>query len=276
MTDQELNTLSTFETGYTDSTPTGDGLLRINWYNGDPKLKTPGAFFVSQKRLDAAGIDAPDAPWQPVSRTFNDGSTDDGYGLAKARLQILGIRRQDCALDADGRITQWLNGLTRKEDRPFGWSIFVEVLLHTPGFPMPVVWSSKRVKTSMAIVANIARDFKQHILEPARKHYNNPKIPGYAFWALIKGAVDAKGAPIYEKTQGAPVTPPTLIVPDKEGVELFKALFVGNDLLQWGEEQRGIYDDWLRTLPGDARTVEAAHDEPKNPVLPIEDDDSLF
>lgn len=253
MAESDIDTLRTFTPYHNDDTPAGDLFLRVNWYNGDPKLRTPGAFFVSKKRLDALGMDEPCPPWRVQTRTFSSGREEEGFCLERARLQIIGVRRQDVVLDADGYVKAWLTAPVDRNNRPEGWSIFVEVLGYMPGFDTVIVWSSKRVKTSMAILTNILRDFKYRVLDPARKHYKNPKIPTYAFWAQVRSAVDAKGFPIYEKTRGTHVTPPILIVPDKSDAALFESLYVGNDLLRWAEEQRMYYDAWLRQRPGDAR-----------------------
>lgn len=249
--------LKTFRSQYDDNTPIGDGLLRVNWYNGDPKQKTPGQFFVSRKRLEAAGVEPPSTPWVEAERTFSNGATEEGYALSQARIQFIGIRRQDCVLDVDGRIVQWLPPFTPRGARPEGWSIYVEALICTPGFDVPLVWASKRVKTSMGILVAL-RDLRNLVVEPARRHYNNRSIPVYAFWALVRGDVDARGAPVYERTSGAPVTPPKLVTLDAQPPELFRKLFVGRDLLERAEALRVEYDEWLRQMPEQARQMQTA------------------
>lgn len=273
MSTNDLSTLDTFATQYTDNAPQGDGLLRINWYNGDPKLKTPGAFFVAQKSLDALGIEAPGAPWKPVTRTFSTGNSEDGYEAPALKLMTIGARQQDCTIDTDGNLT-WLEGRTDKNARPNGWSVFAELLCVAQGFGHgPVVWRSKRVKTSMGMLVGILGTYRRELLDEVKKARKNPKIPAWAFWLPIRGAVDAKGAPVYEKTQGAPVTPPTLVLPDGDALERAKALFVGGELLSYGEAIRGEYDAWLSTRPGDARA--AAPAEVHNGVQEMEPDSAL-
>lgn len=268
----DLASLDTFATAYTDNAPQGDGLLRINWYNGDPKQRTPGAFFVPQKSLDALGVEAPSAPWKATTRTFSTGNSEDGYEAPALKLMAIGVRQQDCCIDAEGNIT-WLETRTDKTNRPSGWSVFVEMLCIAQGFQHgPVVWRSKRVKTSMAMVASILPTYRREMLDEVKKAKRNPKIPAWAFWLPIRGAVDPKGAPVYEKTQGAPVTPPTLVLPQLAGEELWKALYVGGELLAYGEQVRGEYDAWLTTRPGDARSAPV---DVNNGVKTIEDDSGL-
>lgn len=275
MSTNDLTMLDTFTTAYTDNTPQGDGLLRINWYNGDPKQRTPGAFFVSHKSLEAMGVEAPGAPWKEATRTFSTGTTDEGYEASALKFMAIGVRQQDVVLDGEGRVVEWLEGRTAKEARPDGWSVVVELLCIAQGFQHgPVVWRSKRVKTSMAMVASILPTYRKELLDEVKKARKNPKIPAWAFWLPIRGAVDAKGAPVYEKTAGAMVTPPTLVLPAGDAVEVAKSLFVGGELLSYGEQMRGEWDTWLTTKPGDARAqaVEAPHN---NGVQEMEPDSAL-
>lgn len=272
MTTNDLNALDNFATQYTDNAPSGDGLLRINWYNGDPKQRTPGAFFVPQKSLDALGLEAPGAPWKPVTRTFSTGNSEDGYEATALKLMAIGVRQQDCTIDTEGNIT-WLEGRTDKAHRPNGWSVFAELLCVVQGFQHgPVVWRSKRVKTSMGMLVGILGTYRRELLDEVKKARKNPKIPAWAFWLPVRAALDPKGAPVYEKTQGSPVTPPTLVLPDGDVMARATALFVGADLLTYGEELRGQFDTWLVTKPGDAAPVAT---ETNNGVQEMEPDTAL-
>lgn len=254
MTTNDLEMLDTFTTAYTDNTPTGDGLLRINWYNGDPKQRTPGAFFVSSRKLEALGLEAPTAPWKETERTFSSGKSEQGYEAPALKLMAIGTRQQDCIVSGDDGSLTWLDGRTDKNSRPQGWSVYVELLCVAQGFSHgPVVWSSKRVKTSMGILVGVLGTYRRELLDEVKKARKNPKIPAWAFWLPVRGAVDAKNTPIYEKTAGAVVTPPTLVLPAGEVGEVAKSLFVGGELLAYGEQVRGEWDAWLRTRPGDAR-----------------------
>lgn len=256
MTTNDFATLDTFATQYNEPTQGGDGLLRIHWYNGEPKLKTPGAFFVEESRLEALGLAAPTAPWKPETRTFEDGTTKSGYGVSAVKLMAIGLRQQDIVIGEDNSIT-WLETRPQKQQRPDKWSIYVEMLCVVKGFDHgPVVWASRRIKSSMGILAGVLGAYRREILDEVRKAKKNPKIPAWAFWLPVRGAVDAKNAPVYEQTKGKPVTPPIFVRPEGEVMDVAKSLFVGSELLAYGEALRGQYDTWLATRPGDARTAQ--------------------
>jgi hypothetical protein len=274
MSTNDISMLDTFTTAYNEPAQGGDGLLRIHWYNGEPKMKTPGAFFVEAGKLEALGIEAPGAPWKPETRTFEDGGSKDGYGTPALKVMAIGARQQDIIIGDDGALT-WLEGRTEKGNRPEKWSIFVEMLCVVQGFQHgPVVWSSRRIKSSMGILAGVLGAYRRELLDEVKKARRNPKIPAWAFWLPVRGAVDAKGAVIYEQTKGKPVTPPTLVLPDGDAMARASALFVGSELLSYGEAIRGEYDTWLNTKPGDAR-VAAPAEPAHNSVQEMEPDHAL-
>lgn len=272
MSTNDLGALDTFTTAYTEQQQGGDGLLRINWYNGEPKMKTPGMFFVESAKLEAMGLEAPGAPWKPETRTFEDGTSKDGYAAPALKLMAIGARQQDIIIGDDNSLT-WLDGRTEKGKRPERWSVFVELLCVAQGFQHgPVVWSSRRIKSSMGILIGVLGTYRKELLDEVKKARRNPKIPAWAFWLPVRGAVDAKGAPIYEQTKGKPVTPPTLVLPHADPMENAKALFVGGEMLAYGEQVRGEWDAWLSTRPGDARQAAAPVD---NGVQEMEPDHAL-
>jgi hypothetical protein len=68
----------------------------------------------------------------------------------------------------------------------------------------------------------------------------------------VRGEIDTRKQPVYEKTKGSPVTPPKLILPDGDVVTMARALYVGKALLERGEALRAQYDEWLRESPSTA------------------------
>lgn len=252
----------------------GDGLLRINWYNGDIKAKTPGAFFVEDDRLERSGYDAPGKPWAKVERTFNDGSTKSGYGTPGAKIAVIGWRQQDAVHGADGRIERFLDGRTSKAGRPDGWTCVVEVLCLMDGFGMqPVVWRSNRIKSSMAFLLNITLAFDDAIFRDAKAAARQAgrQVYRWSFWMPIRGAKGPDGQPVFEKTQGQPVTPPALILPEgKTGRELWSALYSGPEIVKRGIELRTEWDAWFSQPIGS----NAAQAQPsgRNVPQPVEDE----
>jgi hypothetical protein len=242
-----LSDLDTFSTQYDDTFSTGDGSLRINWYNGTPMLRTPGAFFVSQRRLEQVGADSLDNPWKKVTRVFASGEEEDGWETAKLKLAPIGIRTQDVNIKPDG-VLEFLTGRFSRENRPSGWSVYTELLCMVEGWDGPVKWSAKRIKTSMAII-NGWRAYRKEILDEARRTRKNPRIPAWAFWATVASAVDAKGKPIYEDTSenGPKVTPPVWQWPLGSTEERISAMYVGKTMLNRGEALRSEFNMFFTT-----------------------------
>ena len=245
MSDLDLNT---FATAYDDAHVVADGSLRINWYNGAPMLRTPGAFFIPDRRLEALGIEKLSHPWKPVERVFASGVAELGWETTSLRVAPIGLRTQDCAIKADGGL-EFLQGRVSKEARPAGWSIYVELLCMVEGWEGPVKWSAKRIKTSMAII-NGFRLFRKEILDEARRSRKNPRIPSWAFWVEVKSEVDSKmGKPIYQDTtEGGPkVTPPQWRWPAGTPEDRIAAMYVGKAMLLRGEALRTEFDSFFTT-----------------------------
>lgn len=243
----DINDLTTFATAYQDNAPQGDGLCRINWLNGDLGSRTPGAFFVTRRRIEAHGVTVEGSPWREIDRMFRSGSSESGYEARALKVAVLGVRQHDVTIDTDGVMT-YIPRPPRGAPKPAGWSLYVEVLVMAQGLDTPVVWASKRIKTSMGLVSML-REYRTALLEPFRRERKNPGVPSWAFWLPVRGEVDARRQPVYEKTKGSPVTPPKLILPDGDVATMARALYVGRALLDRGEALRAQYDAWLRETP---------------------------
>ena len=242
-----LSDLDTFSTQYDDNFSTGDGSLRINWYNGAPMMRTPGAFFVAQRRLEQVGTDTLGSPWKKVTRVFASGEEEDGWETTKLKIAPIGIRTQDVNVKTDG-VLEFLQGRFSREMRPAGWSIYTELMCMIEGWDGPVKWSAKRIKTSMAII-NGWRAFRKEILDEARRSRKNPRIPAWAFWVTVASALDSKGKPVYEDTSetGPKVTPPVWQWPVGTTEERIAAMYVGKTLLDRGETLRSDFNTFFTT-----------------------------
>jgi len=270
MTTFDINDLASFSSAYSDNAPVGDGLARIHWHNGDPGAKTPGAFFLTKRNAENNSVTVHGSPWREITRQFRSGSSEDGYEARALKIAVLGVRQHDVTIDSDGVMT-YVGRTPRGAARPAGWSLYVEILCMAQGLDQPVVWASKRIKTSMAMTT-LLRAYRLELLEPIRQEKRNPNVPSWAFWLPIRGEVDAKRQPVYEKTKGAPVTPPKLILPDGDALTMARALYVGKQLLEVGEELRKEYDTWLNQTPADAAPATPSHNTPQ----PIDDDNLGF
>lgn len=273
MSDNEIydGGLDGFATNYTEpQTGFGDGLLRMNWRNGSPVLKTPGMFQVTDESLEKFGIAPPNDPkyWTHGVWTSPKGNEVPGWLAPRLRLQVIGKRQQDAEMGSDGQIVQWFDRPVAKQDRPQGWTIFGEMLCLVPGFgDLPIVLSMPRVKTSMAMLATNSKRFLDEVVEAARKSRQNAKIPIYAFWMLIETTkVENKQKQLvidYQPAGSTVVTPPALVLPDKTGDALWQALYVGRERLELAERLRGEYDWWVTSKPGDDH-----HADPLTAAMP--------
>ena len=271
MTTFDINDLASFTSAYTDNAPVGDGLARIHWHNGDPGARTPGSFFLTRRNAENNGVTVNGSPWREITRTFRSGESEDGYEARALKIAVLGVRQHDVVIDPEGVMT-YVGRTPRGAARPAGWSLYVEILCMAQGLNQPVVWASKRIKTSMAMVTML-RAYRFELLDQVKQEKRNPNVPSWAFWLPIRGEVDAKRQPVYERTKGAPVTPPKLILPEGDALTMARNLYVGKQLLEIGEELRNEYDGWLKATPADAAPPAApSHNTPQ----PIGDDDLSF
>lgn len=268
-----LTDIADYSTAYVEAGRESDGLPRIQWRNGVPAASTPGHFFVDAERVEALGLQAPAAPWKAFTATFASGDTKDGCRCDGAKLQIIGVRQQDAVRDAEGRLT-FLAQRPDRNARPQGWTVVVELLCGFEGFEAPVVIRSRTIKTSMALVIDVYGGMRA--LRKDAGKLAGKTIPPWFFYAPVRGAKDDKGKPVYEntKTKGPVVTPPRLILPgDKQGRDLFNALYVGKDLVDWGEEVYQRWADWLKEPIGGVEPPTAPAMSGKNVPQPLDDDD---
>ena len=248
--------MSDFDTGtaiqtYGDDRQ-GDGLLRIQWRNGEPKLDSPGRFFVSEEAL---GDFVPGAPWVKCRETFNDGTKVPGYKAESLDIAVLCARSQPFHWSAPngepGRYKIWQAKWIKGDHSPENQAMQVEVLCYVKGFEdwgSPVVWTSATIKTSFAIIAQdgILTAIDKAMVKPASQAAKSP-LDRYCFWATVEGKRDTKGDVEYTPTKGQPVTPPVLVLPPEKQrtIEWLRSRFVGKALISetlapWRE----AYEDW--------------------------------
>lgn len=228
----------------------GDGLLRIQWRNGEPKLKSAGRFFVDGERLGDRAIGE---PWASVTETFESGEDAEGFGTEQLRIAILGVRQQPFVYEGEGR-GQYKVWYERWEKGNPDMRMQVDVLCLAQGLAdepgvAPVVWSSSTIKTSFAIVGSKEPSIRVALakLLKAGKAIAGKDMPSWAFWLPIASQRDGKTKkPIYQETPGRPVTPPIVHVPAELTRDHLNKLYVGRELLTYGADLRAEWDEWLK------------------------------
>lgn len=246
MSDFVTDAQSTNIPTYADET-TGDGLLRMQWRNGEPKLKTAGRFFVDKERLGDRAIAE---PWTEATEVFESGAEVEAYIAPRLRVAIIGVRQQPFSWEGpqDSRRKVW------HEKWIEGGSMQVEALCFVQGLADhtavdPVVWTSSTIKTSFAIIGSKAPSINVTLraLLKAAKVFSGKDMPLWSFWLPIAGQVDAKGKPDYVPTKGKAVTPPYAFVPTGELTrDHLNKLYVGRELLEHGANLRAVWAEWLK------------------------------
>jgi hypothetical protein len=274
-------TTNDFDTGialptYHDES-NGDGLLRIQWRNGEQRFQSAGRFFIPAESL---GDMVPAAPWQTSTEVFNDGTKAEGYIATQLRMAILCVRNQPFCWSAPfgtaGRYKIWQTKWNREEENQ---SMQVEVLAWVEGLEQlaqPVVWTSATVKTSFAIIGRkdgIIDQIQHHMVGPASKV--SSKLDTYCFWATIAAEKDAKGKNVYATTRGQSVTKPVLVLPANPDLPWLRTQFVGTALIRdvlapWREE----FEDWRNERRSNTVDEEDAPEPSHNTPQPYSPDEA--
>lgn len=277
--------MTTFDVGdlsipvYADEAQ-GDGLIRIQWRNGAPQLRTGGRFFVPSDRLPDGFV--PGAPWQEAVEVFESGDEVAGYTAEELPLLVLCARSQPFRTTGEGRdrVTTWLDAWERGGERQ---SMSAEVLCIARGLEDlgPVVWSSRTVKTSFAIISRgdkanppgILHTAMSEIVRPASKAAGQ-NLDLYCFWLTVGTERDGKGKPVYTEAGSRKVTRPVLRLPAPLSLEAIRDLWAGTpyirDVLA---PLRAQYEPWRQ----ERRTNSAGEEPPpaRNAPQPIEADGDL-
>lgn len=257
----------------------GDGLTRIQWRNGAPQLRTAGRFFVPADRLPDGLI--PGEPWQPTTEVFESGDEVEGYAAEELPLLILCVRSQPFYKDAADAVV-WLDRWERGRERQ---SMSAEVLCIARGLEDlgPVVWSSRTVKTSFAIISRgdkgnppgIVHAALNSIVKPASKAAGRA-LDLYCFWLTVGSEKDGKGKVVYTEAGSRKVTRPVLRLPAEPTLEYARSLwagtaYIGGTLAPLREQ----YEGWRQ----ERRTNDESDAQPqgrpagRNVPQPLSDDD---
>lgn len=243
---------------YQDDDAQGDGLIRIQWRQGDVKAGTPGYFFLSAK--DTPEGFEPGAAWSAHKEYFEQtDSRDDGWKAEQLPVAIICARAQPYAR---GDVKLWLDAWPKGGDSA-DIAMHCDVLLVADGLQDlgPVVWSTNATTTAFAVIGRpdpkkapqggILHRIREEVLAAADKAskiaYRKQKKLYWLFWVTIGSQRDAKGAVVFTKTKAKAVTKPVPLLPAMVDVVWLKSNWTGEDMATYGNEIRQQYEEWHAT-----------------------------
>jgi hypothetical protein len=235
----------------------GDGYTRIYWMNGEPRDKTPGRFWTYPDKLIDAGISF-DKPWKLITHTFSDGNSKDILVTPALHIAPVCWKQQTFIRDATGGVAGWVTERSFGKKMEAGQSVYFEMLTIAEGLSLPVVFSTKGIKTSMAFLADILPEYRK-MRDEIKKSRGGKVVPPWWFWLAIRSDLDTNKQPSYEKTpQGKAVTPPRWIqAGDVTQRETWKAMYVGHDRADEGETTYQEAAEWVKRLISEGYSTQA-------------------
>lgn len=265
-----------------DEAVQGDGLVAIQWRQGDIKAETPGYFYLSGKNLPEGFT--PGDPWVQHREFFESTNTrEDGWKAEALPAAIICARSQPYLRAPKGSDAgpEWLEAWPKGNKDA---AMHCDVLLVARGLEDlgPVKWSTGGTTTAFAIIgrADPKKDPRGGILaqqlgvlqaadKAAKIAYREKKRLYWLFWLTIASERDAKNKVLFTQTPGKAVTRPAAVLPTVIDTAWLKATFVGAEMAAYGNEMREAFAEWKATK----RTNDApAKATGRNVPQPIEDD----
>lgn len=263
---------------YQDDERQGDGLVRLQWRQGDPKANTGGYFFLSMKNVPEGFAPNGDS-WQTHEEYFENTRTrDQGWKSTALPMMIICARGQVFVRPPDGSKQGkiWLDRWDASRD----CAQHVDLLLIADGLQElgPVCWSTNSTTVAFAIISGadpkrnpaggILHRIREEVLgaaDRASKVMQNRKAKKlyWLFWITIASQTDAKGKPVFTPTAGKDVTLPAPVLPATVDTKWLSAAYVGKEMAEYGESMRGLFDEWrLTKFTNDPVPATAAQPEP--------------
>lgn len=247
---------------YQDDEQQGDGLVCIQWRQGDIKQGTPGYFYLSRKDVPE-GFKPEGDHWQACKEYFEQtNARDEGWKAEQLPVAIICARAQPYKRPAQnsGALKVWYDSWPKGES---DIAMHCDVLLVADGLQElgPVKWATNATTTAFAVVGKadpkkdpaggILHRIREEVLGTADKAakvaYRKSKKLYWLFWVTIGSQRDSKGDVVFTPTKAKAVTRPVPLLPAQIDTAWLKANFVGGDMAQYGEELRRQYDDWRLT-----------------------------
>lgn len=258
---------------YQDDDVQGDGLIRIQWRQGDVKQGTPGYFFLSGR--DVPEDFTPGAAWAAHKEYFEQtDSREDGWKAEQLPVAIICARSQPYRR-GENVTEKWLESWPKGGDSA-DIAMHCDVLLIADGLQDlgPVKWSTGATTTAFAVIGRpdpkkdpaggILHRIREEVLGAADKAakiaYRKQKKLYWLFWVTIGSQRDAKGAVVFTKTKAKAVTKPVPLLPATVDTAWLKANWAGDEMAKYGNEIRQAYEDWRATR----RTNDAQPVKPMN------------
>lgn len=253
---KELNNVTFGD--YQDDEGRGDGIVRIQWRQGDPKAQTPGYFFLAKENVPEGF--APNADtWKPTTEYFEMTRTrSDGWKAEVLPICIICARAQPYQRgDTKVWLDVWPKGAPSNTIGQHADLLLIAQGLEDLG---PVCWSTNSTTVAFAIISGpdpkrnpkggILHRVREEVLKPMGQAMKPPrelrKQP-WLCWVTIASQRDAKGQVVFTPTAGKDVTLPVPQIPEVVDLEWLRANYSGRSMAEYGEQQRFQFDAWRNT-----------------------------
>lgn len=231
----------------------------IQWVYADLKAKKfggmdyLGGLFIKADKVDGAVLEA--AGWTKTSRTFENGTEEEGYWKREAAVSIIAERKRwEIAPNGGQRQTFPWTGFEKAKEANGGKSpssrthylVLVKGLENVGPFVLTMKGAAGAAFESYRDANSVISRFANTVIaaanaasDAAAKKNGKPSGKRWAyraFWLPVGAARNEKGDPIYKEVGKAPnttnvVLPVALGLPDKAANVDLKRFYVGNDLL---------------------------------------------
>lgn len=266
----------------------------IQWAYGNIRDKKRGGvdgfggFFVKAEKVDGAAMEA--AGWTKTSRTFENGTEEEGYWKREAALSIVAERKRWEINPADGQrqVFPW-TGFDKAKEANGGkapssrthYLVLVKGLEQAGPFVLTMKGAAGAAFESYRNANSVISRFANTVIaaanassDAAAKKAGKPSGKRWAyraFWLPVGAARDDKGDPVFTTVGKAPnttnvVLPIALGLPDKAAQVDLKRFYVGNDLLSF---VNGLYDEtaeWRNAWTADGGAAANTDTATGNPV----------
>ena len=244
----------------------------IQWVYADLKAKKfggmdyLGGLFIKADKVDGAVLEA--AGWAKTSRTFENGTEEEGYWKREAAVSIIAERKRwEIAPNGGQRQTFPWTGFEKAKEANGGKSpssrthylVLVKGLENVGPFVLTMKGAAGAAFESYRDANSVISRFANTVIaaantasDAAAKKNGKPSGKRWAyraFWLPVGAARNEKGDPIYKEVGKAPnttnvVLPVALGLPDKAANVDLKRFYVGNDLLAFVNALFDQSSDW--------------------------------